>query len=185
MPQQICGMQRHTLVWCQPFRRDLLLPISNLSQNTLVASLNECFCPDINRERYYCEFEDATLRPSEDPTLFLLRLKESFRNACYTKMEAMVSSLSESHAQLIAAVTPQHQTKSRAQAENQLPASIECFRCHQLGHITRNCTFPPIHRRPQPSPDAQIQCIHKFNTNSSLCFGWGHIGRNCADKKGL
>ena len=239
--------------------------------DALVASLNDCFCPDVNRERYYREFEDATLRPSEDPTLFLWRLKESLRNAeptlsnsafdallrrqfmkampssltvkllevdptpslelmvsfaqrhralnalpsgnsiglstcavqsCpspqqsakpssaefnalltlhqqqqdrFTKMEAMVSSLSENHAQLIAAVTPQHHTKSRAQAGNRLPASIECFRCHQLGHIARNCTFPPIRRRPQPSPDAHIQC--------SICFGWGHIGRDCANNK--
>ena len=40
-------------------------------------------------------------------------------------MEAMVSSLSDNHAQLIAAVTPQNHTKSRVQAENGLSASIK------------------------------------------------------------
>ena len=47
----------------------------------MVANIKACFCPDVNRERYYREFEDATLRPSEDPTLFLWRLKDSLRTA--------------------------------------------------------------------------------------------------------
>ena len=34
-----------------------------------VASRKECLCPDVNRKFYCREFEDATFRPSEDPTL--------------------------------------------------------------------------------------------------------------------
>eukprot|EP00794_Sanderia_malayensis_P016602 gene16602-biopygen14025 len=51
------------------------------SLDSLVASLHKCFCPPTDRERYYREFEDHRLRPAEDPTLFLWRLKESLRNA--------------------------------------------------------------------------------------------------------
>ena len=233
----------------------------------LVASLHECFCPHVHRERYYREFEDATLRPSEDTTLFLWRLKESLRaaeptlsdsafdallrrqfmkampsalamklletdptpslelmvsfaqqyralhalptgtsadlatcavQACptpqlparpssaefdallnlhqqqqdrFTKVEAMVSSLSDSHAHPVAAITPQHRVQNRPQVGKGIAAPIECFRCHQLGHIARNCTFPPTPRRLQQSAD--VQC--------SLCFGWGHLRRDCAN----
>eukprot|EP00794_Sanderia_malayensis_P019298 gene19298-biopygen16178 len=51
------------------------------SLDSLVASLHKCFCPPTDRERYYREFEDHRLRPAEDPTLFLWRLKGSLRNA--------------------------------------------------------------------------------------------------------
>ena len=47
----------------------------------LVASLKEYIYLDVNRKRYYHEFEGATLRRSEDPTLFLWRFKESHRTA--------------------------------------------------------------------------------------------------------
>eukprot|EP00794_Sanderia_malayensis_P013439 gene13439-biopygen10741 len=51
------------------------------SLDSLVASLHKCFCPPSDREWYYQEFENHRLRPAEDPTLFLWRLKESLRNA--------------------------------------------------------------------------------------------------------
>ena len=45
----------------------------------LVYSLEACFCSYDNRERYYREFEDATLSPFEDSTRLLWHIKESLR----------------------------------------------------------------------------------------------------------
>ena len=44
-------------------------------------NLKSCVAPSVDRERYYQQFEDTVLRPSEDPKLFLWRLKECLRNA--------------------------------------------------------------------------------------------------------
>ena len=49
--------------------------------NALVTNLKTCFAPSVDRERYYQQFDDTVLRPSEDPKLFLWRLKECLRNA--------------------------------------------------------------------------------------------------------
>eukprot|EP00794_Sanderia_malayensis_P005844 gene5844-biopygen4844 len=51
------------------------------SFESLIASLQNRFWPTTDLERYYREFEEHRLRPAEDPTLFLWRLKESLRNA--------------------------------------------------------------------------------------------------------
>ena len=48
---------------------------------TLLASLQRCFNPAINREKFYQDFEQQALRPSEDPSLYLWRLKDLLRNA--------------------------------------------------------------------------------------------------------
>ena len=48
---------------------------------TLLASLRRCFVPTADREKFYREFDQLALRPSEDPSLFLWRLKELLRNA--------------------------------------------------------------------------------------------------------
>ena len=48
---------------------------------TLLASLQRCFNPAINREIFYQDFEQQALRPSEDPSLYLWRLKGFLRNA--------------------------------------------------------------------------------------------------------
>ena len=48
---------------------------------TLLASLRRCFVPIADREKFYREFDQLALRPSEDPSLFLWRLKELLRNA--------------------------------------------------------------------------------------------------------
>ena len=45
--------------------------------DNLVASLWACFYPATYREKYYQEFASTRLRPTEDPVLFLWRLKES------------------------------------------------------------------------------------------------------------
>ena len=47
----------------------------------LVSNLKSCFAPSVDRELYYQQFEDTVLRPSEDPKLFLWRLKECLHNA--------------------------------------------------------------------------------------------------------
>ncbi len=52
-----------------------------VSLDRLVPSLQRCFSPATDRERYYREFEDQRLRPAEDPNLFLWRLKETLKNA--------------------------------------------------------------------------------------------------------
>ena len=49
--------------------------------DSLTSSLLTCFSPEVHRERHYRDFEHMTLRPSEDPTLFLWRLKECLRSA--------------------------------------------------------------------------------------------------------
>eukprot|EP00794_Sanderia_malayensis_P020742 gene20742-biopygen17126 len=46
----------------------------------LTASLRQCFTPAVDRERHRA-FEESTLQPSEDPALFLWRLKASFTDA--------------------------------------------------------------------------------------------------------
>ena len=49
--------------------------------NNVVASLTKSFSPAVNRERFYSDFEQQILRPTEDPSLYLWRLKEILRNA--------------------------------------------------------------------------------------------------------
>ena len=49
--------------------------------DSLTSSLLACFSPLVHRECHYREFENMTLRTSEDPTLFLWRLKECLRSA--------------------------------------------------------------------------------------------------------
>ena len=44
-------------------------------------SLLACFSPLVDRECHYRKFEEMTLRPSEDPTLFLWRMKDCLRRA--------------------------------------------------------------------------------------------------------
>ena len=110
-----------------------------------------------------CTAPQQSTKPSSAEFDALLTLHQQ-QHDCFAKREAMVLSLSDSHALLIAAITPQHHTANWAQVRY---VSIECFQCHQLGHIARNCTFPPTRRRLQPSPNAQIQC--------SLCSGWVHL----------
>eukprot|EP00794_Sanderia_malayensis_P015652 gene15652-biopygen13346 len=47
----------------------------------LTTSLLRCFSPPVDRERHYRVFEDSTLRASEDPMLFLWRLKACLKDA--------------------------------------------------------------------------------------------------------
>ena len=47
----------------------------------LLASLQRCFNPATNQEKFYQDFEQQALRPSEDPSLYLWRLKDLLRNA--------------------------------------------------------------------------------------------------------
>eukprot|EP00794_Sanderia_malayensis_P013513 gene13513-biopygen10782 len=47
----------------------------------LVASLQRCFTPAIDREKFYRDFDTQVLRPAEDPSLYLWRLKDLLRNA--------------------------------------------------------------------------------------------------------
>ena len=42
----------------------------------LASSLRRLLCPKISRERYYSEFDGRTLRPGEDPSLYLHELTE-------------------------------------------------------------------------------------------------------------
>eukprot|EP00794_Sanderia_malayensis_P014447 gene14447-biopygen11547 len=51
------------------------------SYEDLTASLQNCFSPPVNREKFYHEFEQQHLRPSEDPSIFLWRLKDLLRHA--------------------------------------------------------------------------------------------------------
>jgi len=48
--------------------------------DALVTNLKSCFAPSVDRERHYQQLEDTVLRPSDDPKLFLWRLKECLRN---------------------------------------------------------------------------------------------------------
>ncbi len=48
-----------------------------VSLDRLVTSLKRCFSPTADREHHYREFEEQSLRPAEDPNLFLWGLKES------------------------------------------------------------------------------------------------------------
>ena len=47
----------------------------------LLTSLKKWFTPAFARETFYREFEQEALRPSEDPSLYLWRLKDLLRNA--------------------------------------------------------------------------------------------------------
>ena len=47
----------------------------------LTDSLSRCFSPAVDREHYYRQFEEQTLRPGEDPTLFMWRLKDMLHRA--------------------------------------------------------------------------------------------------------
>ena len=47
----------------------------------LLDSLKSCFTPTANREKFYREFEQQALRPTEDPSLYLWRLKDLLRRA--------------------------------------------------------------------------------------------------------
>ena len=47
----------------------------------LKANLQKALCPDVDRERYFAEFEHRHLRPEEDPALFLWSLQESLTKA--------------------------------------------------------------------------------------------------------
>ena len=48
---------------------------------TLLASLQSCFNPAVNREKFYQAFDVQALRPSKDPSLYLWCLKDLLRNA--------------------------------------------------------------------------------------------------------
>ena len=47
----------------------------------LLTSLTRCFTPAVAREKFYRDFDQEALRPSEDPSLYLWRLKDLLRNA--------------------------------------------------------------------------------------------------------
>eukprot|EP00794_Sanderia_malayensis_P002386 gene2386-biopygen1273 len=47
----------------------------------LLASLQRCFTPAIDHEKFYRDFDTQVLRPAEDPSLYLWRLKDLLRNA--------------------------------------------------------------------------------------------------------
>ena len=47
----------------------------------LLASLQQCFTPAADREMFYQDFEQQALRTSEDPSLYLWRLKDLLRHA--------------------------------------------------------------------------------------------------------
>ena len=47
----------------------------------LLDSLKKCFTPSANREKIYLEFEQQALWPTEDPSLYLWRLKDLLRRA--------------------------------------------------------------------------------------------------------
>ena len=47
----------------------------------LTENLTACFSPITDRERHYRMFDEMALRPSEDPTLLLWRLKDTLRKA--------------------------------------------------------------------------------------------------------
>ena len=47
----------------------------------MIASLKRCFTPAVDREKFYRDFNQQTVRPSEDPSLYLWRLKDLLRNA--------------------------------------------------------------------------------------------------------
>ena len=47
----------------------------------LTDSLSRCFSPAVDREHYYRQFEEQTLRPGEDPALFMWRLKDMLHRA--------------------------------------------------------------------------------------------------------
>ena len=47
----------------------------------LLDNLKNCFSPAANREKFYREFEQQALRPTEDPSLYLWRLKDLLRRA--------------------------------------------------------------------------------------------------------
>ena len=47
----------------------------------LLTSLTRCFTPAVAREKFYRDFDQEALRPSEDPLLYLWRLKDLLRNA--------------------------------------------------------------------------------------------------------
>ena len=46
----------------------------------LICSLRKCFCPLVAREQHYIDFEQRTLRPNEDPSLFLWDLRQIHAN---------------------------------------------------------------------------------------------------------
>ena len=117
-----------------------------------------------------CPTPQLPARPSSAEFDALLNLHQQQQDR-FTKVEAIVSSLSDSYAHLVAAITPQRKVQNRPQVGKGIAAPIECFRYHQLGHIARNCAFPPTPRWLQQS--ASVQC--------SLCFGWGHLRRDCAN----
>ena len=77
--------------------------------DNLVASLWTCFYPATYRERYYQEFASSRLRPTEDPVLFLWRLKESLLIAApglsNTAFDALL------HRQFMNAMPPHLQSK--------------------------------------------------------------------------
>ena len=47
----------------------------------LKANLQKALCPEVDREKYFAEFEHRHLRPEEDPALFLWSLQESLTKA--------------------------------------------------------------------------------------------------------
>ena len=51
------------------------------SYQHLKESLQACFCPIVDRERNFSEFESRRLKPGEDPTIFLWNLKELLSKA--------------------------------------------------------------------------------------------------------
>ena len=77
--------------------------------DNLVASLWTCFYPATYRERYYQEFASSRLWPTEDPVLFLWRLKESLLIAepglSTTAFDALL------HRQFMNAMPPHLQSK--------------------------------------------------------------------------
>lgn len=44
-------------------------------------NLQKALCPEVDREKYFAEFEQRLLRPEEDPALFLWSLQESLQKA--------------------------------------------------------------------------------------------------------
>ena len=47
----------------------------------LLTNLTRCFTPAVARDKFYRDFNQEALRPSEDPSLYLWRLKDLLRNA--------------------------------------------------------------------------------------------------------
>ena len=51
------------------------------SCDDLARHLTESLCPKVDREKFFAEFEQRTLRPGKDPAVFLWKLTQLFKKA--------------------------------------------------------------------------------------------------------